>query len=68
MISDTEPVKISTPAGRTLDDVKKDYAQACGDAGDIQFTLRYLSIKLEEINLKMMDLKKEYQQLDQGNV
>lgn len=52
---------------RSLDDIKKEYAQICGTAGDAQYIIEEVKAKLQAINQKLFELKQEYQKLENPN-
>lgn len=44
---------------RTVDEIRKEYIDACAAAGDRQYRLAMLKLELQAINQKLSDLNKE---------
>lgn len=52
---------------RSLDDVKRDYATTCGEAGDCSYLIKELESTLQEKHEKLFKLKQEYQAMEKGS-
>lgn len=63
MISDQGTQLKAVPA-RTLDDVKRDYAIACGEAGDLQHLVLDFKEKLNQVNQRLSAFKREHEEIE----
>lgn len=45
---------------RPLDDIKREYATVCGEAGDVSYMIQELKSTLQEKHESLFKLKKEY--------
>ncbi len=52
--------KAESPKERTMDEIKKEYEQICGYAGDLQFKMLADKAKLDNYNQQLVHLHNDY--------
>lgn len=48
---------------RTIEDVKRDFSNACARAGNAQYTIKQLELEIEGLNKQISDLNAEAMKL-----